>query len=81
MQQITMHPEDDSLHVQFSEAPTAGGRLLDRDGARTLYLSEDGAPVGVTFLYVSDGVDLKGVPVPDPAALREALTAAHVKVA
>jgi len=53
----------DALYVALGEAEVALTRELD--DRRLIDLSEDGQIVGIEFLDVSGGVDLRGVPLRD----------------
>ncbi len=58
----TRHEEDeDVLYVQLSNEEIKGGLLTD-DHKKTIDLDVDNKVRGVMFLYVSDGVDLEGIP-------------------
>jgi uncharacterized protein YuzE len=53
-------PQADALYVHLSDQPYAFGE--DLDFARRVDYAEDGTPVGVELLYVSQGVDLSQLP-------------------
>ena len=56
----------DALYVLFQDRPSARTQTLD--DIRLVDWADDGSLVGVEFLYVSDGVDLRGVPAADQVA-------------
>lgn len=53
-------PQADALYVHLSDRPYAFGE--DLDYARRVDYAEDGTPVGVELLYVSQGVNLRDLP-------------------
>ncbi len=62
--------EADALYVSLRQYE---GRHHQRplDDRRVVHLDEDGTPVGIELLFVSDGIDLDGVP--DAEALADAI--------
>ncbi len=65
-------PHDDALHVSFREielGEVVSNRELDE--RRIVDLTAGDEAIGVEFLYVSEGIDLNGVP--RAADIREAL--------
>jgi hypothetical protein len=61
---IKIYPRNEvgceSLYVEFSKAPYSYSRDLDDD--RQIDYAADGRPIGVSFLYIQNGVLLDGVP-------------------
>ena len=51
----------DALYIHLSDKPYAFGE--DFDHARRVDYAEDGTPIGVELLYVSQGVDLTDLPM------------------
>ncbi len=80
MQKITFIPEDDTAFINLSENLGLGGSKLLEDLSRIISYDAAGEPVSVTFLYVSDGVDLSDLPLEDPDQARRELEAHGVKV-
>ena len=61
MQAELRHDTDaDAVYVRLSGKAYHHGKALDDD--RRLDYAEDGSLIGVEFLYVSDGVDVAGIP-------------------
>jgi len=48
------------------------------DDFRLLDVAQDGTPIGIDFMLVSQGVDLRGLP--EPEALAEALTSRGITI-
>lgn len=71
--EVWQDTEVDALYVKLRETKYAGGKELD--DARHMDLDVNGNVIGIEFLYVSQGVDLDGIPAADletvSAALRE----------
>ena len=51
----------DALYVRLSDRPYAFGEDLDH--ARRVDYAQDGTPIGIELLYVSQGVDLTSLPM------------------
>ncbi len=68
-------PTADALYIRFSDREAAYSDNISRNGRydRGINYADDDTPVGVEFLYVSQGVDLSDVPRADEIAqlLRE----------
>lgn len=58
---IRYYEKEDLLYVQLSDEKITGGLLTD-DHKKTIDFDADNNVRGVMFLYVSDGVDLEGIP-------------------
>ena len=79
--EIVRYPDSDAIYVRLRDTQYGGGRVLD--DCRHLDLDLEGDPLGILFLYISDGVDLEdipGVPPSDMAEVCEKLTEAGVAV-
>lgn len=76
---VEYDPEADGayvyLHADQSYEYASTRRL---DAYRALDVAKDGTPIGVDFMVVSRGVDLRGLP--RPAALAKALAAHNIPV-
>jgi uncharacterized protein YuzE len=57
------YPDSDALYVEFSRKPYARADELDED--RVIHYDAKGAPIGVKFLAISEGVSLRDVPHAD----------------
>jgi uncharacterized protein YuzE len=68
--EIRYDPEADAVFVELREhgSHTTGTRLDER---RIVHYSDDGEPVAVELLFVSEGIDCAGLPKAD--GIREAL--------
>ena len=78
---IVRYPDSDAIYVRLRDTQYGGGRVLD--DCRHLDLDLEGDPLGILFLYISDGVDLEdipGIPPSDMAEVCENLTEAGVAV-
>ncbi len=65
----------DALYIYLSDKPYAYGRALGDE--RRVDYAEDGSPIGVELLWVSDGVDLRDVPRNDE--ISDALRALNIR--
>ena len=67
----TYDREADAVYIRLSERPYAFGEDIDHE--RRVDYAEDGTPVGIELLCVSQGVDLSNLPDADEvtAALRQ----------
>jgi uncharacterized protein YuzE len=67
----TYDHEADAVYIKLSERPYAFGEDIDHE--RRVDYAEDGTPIGIELLCVSEGVDLSNLPCPDEvtAALRQ----------
>jgi uncharacterized protein YuzE len=71
---IRFDPEADAVAVDFRpRSPGDVARTQQIDERRLVDYDAAGQPLGVEFLFVSDGVDLEGVPHADE--VRRALAA------
>ena len=57
---LNSYPEDDAIYLQLLDTQYGSGREVD--DRRHIDLDQDGNVLGIVFLYVSDGVDLDGLP-------------------
>jgi DNA-binding XRE family transcriptional regulator len=57
---VAYDPETPAVSVRWAEPPFAFAKEMD--DARHVDYGRDGEPAGVAFLYVDEGVDLRGVP-------------------
>ena len=53
-------PDVDAIYLKLLDTEYGGGREVD--GRRHIDLDKDGNVLGVEFLFVSNGVDLDGLP-------------------
>ena len=58
--EIVRYPDSDAIYVRLTDTQYGGGRVLD--DCRHLDLDLEGDPLGILFLYISDGVDLEDIP-------------------
>jgi uncharacterized protein YuzE len=71
---VRFDPEADAIAVDFRErGPGDVARTRQMDERRLIDYGADGEPLGVEFLFVSDGIDLADVPRADE--VRRALAA------
>ena len=69
---IVSYPDSDAIYVRLQQdAQYGGGRQLD--DSRHLDLDSQGNPLGILFLYVSDGVDGDAIPGISSAAMEHVL--------
>ena len=52
--------EVDAIYLKLLDTEYGGGQEVDN--SRHINLDRDGNVLGIEFLYVSDGVDLTGIP-------------------
>lgn len=57
---VTYDPDADALYVRFSEQAVA--KTVTVDDFRMIDYSDDGAVVGIEFVDVSGGIDLRDIP-------------------
>ena len=57
---VVYDAEADALYVRFTDLPV--GRSVSLDDLRMIDYSADGAVVGIEFIDVSGGIDLRDVP-------------------
>ena len=67
--EILRYPDSDAIYVRLRDTQYGGGRVLD--DCRHLDLDLEGDPLGILFLYISDGVDLEDIPGVPPSDLAE----------
>lgn len=67
--EIVRYPDSDAIYVQLRDTPYGGGRVLD--DCRHLDLDLEGDPLGILFLYASDGIDLEDIPNVSPSEIEE----------
>lgn len=60
---IEYDAQADAVYIQLSDKLYAYGR--DLDDSRRIDYSEDGKPIGIELLNVSDGVNASDLPIPD----------------
>lgn len=53
--------EADAVYILLSKKPYSYGKKIDK--RRRVDYAQDGTPIGVEFLYVSDGVDVSDLPI------------------
>jgi uncharacterized protein YuzE len=75
---VTFYPDEDALYFALSESKFSYGKALD--DYRHLRFSEDDEIIGVEFLSVTDGVDLRGIPEEITAIIDPILEQINVKV-
>ena len=68
--------EADAIYIRLSDKDYSYGEELDRE--RRVDYAADGAPIGVEFLCVSTGVDLRDLP--EQKTIAELLAQHRVKV-
>ena len=68
--EITQYPDSDAVYVRLRDTQYGGGRKLD--DYKHLDLDLEGDPLGILFLYVSDGIDEEDIPGIPPAETEEA---------
>lgn len=66
----------DAVYVVLSSKPYARGENLD--DARRVDYAEDGTPIGVELLYVSQGVDLTDLP--NSKGIEKAIAGYHLPI-
>jgi uncharacterized protein YuzE len=72
-------PEADAAYVYLSAGQDKRyGSTQRLDDFRVVDVAPDGAPIGVDFMVVSRGVDLRGLP--DPEAIAAALAAHGIQI-
>ncbi len=71
---MTYDPEVDAAYVYFRKGPWDHMDILD--DCRNIDYGLDGEPNGVELLYVSDGVNLDGLPCRD--VIERLLTERHI---
>ena len=79
--EIIQYPESDAAYVRLLDTQYGGGRKLD--DYKHLDLDLEGDPLGILFLYVSDGVggeDIPGIPPTTTERVYKLLTDAGIKV-
>ena len=76
--EVRKYPDTDALYLKLRDTQYRFGRELD-DG-RHLLLDANGDLIGVSFLYVSEGVDLDGIPSNDVDTVSSLLQQANVKI-
>jgi uncharacterized protein YuzE len=64
---VSYDPEADAVYVSLRPLAVdeAVHRTVELDEQRNIDYDANGEPVGVEFLWVSDGIDLAGVPRSD----------------
>lgn len=70
MQFFLHNPQADAVYVQFTPQRIASSVELDEQ--RVVDYDQTGTPVGVEFHFVSEGIDLTGLP--EDAQMAAALT-------
>ena len=79
--EIKQYPDSDAVYVRLRDTQYGGGRKLGE--CKHLDLDLEGDPLGILFLYVSDGVDGEDIPDIPPAemeAVYKLLAEAGIKV-
>ena len=76
--EVRKYPDTDALYLKLRDTQYQCGRELD-DG-RHLLLDVNGDVLGVSFMYVSEGVDLDGIPSDDVDTVSRLLREANVKI-
>lgn len=66
----------DAIYVSFNDKPYSYGRDLDKE--RRIDFADDGTPIGVEFLCVSEGVITDDLPY--RAAVEQALEDKGIKI-
>ena len=72
------YPDVDAIYLKLRDTEYGVGQELD--DSRHINLDKDGNVLGVEFLYVSDGVDLDGIPAEVMPQVNALLEQAGVKV-
>lgn len=65
---IEFDEEADALYLAVSDAPYAYGK--DIDDSRRVDYAEDGTVIGIEILFPSQGIDLRGLPTPEPLLIQ-----------
>ena len=60
---FTYDPAADAVYIRLARKPLAYTEEIDDQ--RHVDYAEDGTPIGIELLYVSDGVETKGLPQPE----------------
>lgn len=79
--QITQYPDSDAVYVRLRDTQYGSGRALGDD--KHLDLDSEGNPLGILFLYVSDGVDwgdIPGIPTAETEAVYKLIAETGIKV-
>ena len=79
--EITQYADSDAVYVRLRDTQYGGGRKLD--DYKHIDLDLEGDPLGILFLYVSDGVDgenIPGIPRAETEAIYKMLSDAGIKV-
>ena len=76
---LNRYPEEDAIYLQLRDAKYGGGPEVDN--RRHIELGQDGNVLGIQFLYVSDGVELAGLPPAILPQVNALLEPAGVKIA
>jgi hypothetical protein len=79
--EITKYPDSDAVYVRLRDTQYGGGRILDDH--KHLDLDLEGDPLGILFLYVSDGVDeedIPGIPPSETEAVYKLLADQGIRV-
>ena len=79
--EIIQYPDSDAVYVRLRDTQYGGGRELG--DCKHIDLDLEGDPLGILFLYVSDGVDeedIPGIPPTEAEAVYKLLADAGVKV-
>ena len=79
--EIIKYPDSDAVYVRLRDTQYGGGRKLD--DYKHIDLDLEGDPLGILFLYVSDGVDeedIPGIPPTETESVYKLLVDAGIKV-
>ena len=76
--EVKHYPDEDILYLEVRDTEYAGGRELD--DSRHLRLDVKGYMKGIEFLYVSEGVDLDGIPPEDLETVTNALQEHGIRI-
>jgi hypothetical protein len=75
---LTFYPEEDGLYFELNDEPFAYGQ--DLDDYRHINCSADREVIGIEFLWISDGVDLEGLPEDVKGIIAPVLATRNVRV-
>ena len=76
--EVRKYPDTDALYLKLRDTQYQQGQELDE--SRHLLFDVNGDVLGVSFLYVSEGVDLDGIPSEEVATVSRLLQQADVKI-
>ena len=79
--EIQQYPDSDAIYVRLRDTQYGGGRQLD--DRKHLDLDVEGNPLGILFMYVSDGVDqtdIHGIPTTEMEQVYKLIADAGIRV-